>query len=186
VVGEPGDRTPAPGSLSLVQAFVNTIDREHAVDDLASPRGLADWLVAHELCPRPPRVTAADLADAVALREGLRALLLANNGERLPPAAVADVNRVAARCPLAVTFAADGAPSTSSTQDGVWGGLAQVLAAAQQAALDGTWPRLKACQAEICRWAFYDRSKNRSSHWCSMSLCGARSKVRAFRARTRK
>src|SRR5436190_1494789 len=28
----PGDRAPAPGSLAIVQAFVNTVDREHGPD----------------------------------------------------------------------------------------------------------------------------------------------------------
>jgi predicted RNA-binding Zn ribbon-like protein len=34
-------------------------------------------------------------------------------------------------------------------------------------------------------WAFYDRSKNRSGHWCSMRVCGNRAKARQFRERRR-
>jgi predicted RNA-binding Zn ribbon-like protein len=50
--------------------------------------------------------------------------------------------------------------------------------------LHGTWGRLKACEREVCRWAFYDRSMNRSGHWCSMSVCGQREKSRrAYRRR---
>ena len=49
---------------------------------------------------------------------------------------------------------------------------------------EGTWARLKACERDSCRWAFYDRSKNRSGHWCSMDVCGAREKNRrAYRRR---
>ncbi|MBV8670321.1 MAG: CGNR zinc finger domain-containing protein, partial [Candidatus Eremiobacteraeota bacterium] len=47
--------------------------------------------------------------------------------------------------------------------------------------LDGSWARLKVCRDDTCRWAFYDRSKNRSSCWCLMSVCGNRSKVRRHR-----
>ncbi len=49
--------------------------------------------------------------------------------------------------------------------------------------VDGTWSRLKACRQ--CEWAFYDWSKNRSGRWCAMSVCGNRTKVRAYRARRR-
>jgi predicted RNA-binding Zn ribbon-like protein len=46
---------------------------------------------------------------------------------------------------------------------------------------DGTWHRLKACRQ--CAWAYYDYSKNRSATWCSMAICGNRTKTRAYRRR---
>ena len=46
-----------------------------------------------------------------------------------------------------------------------------------------TWPRLKACRDDTCQWAFYDHSKNRSGHWCSMEVCGSRHKARQYRER---
>jgi predicted RNA-binding Zn ribbon-like protein len=49
--------------------------------------------------------------------------------------------------------------------------------------LDGTWVRLKACRN--CHWSFYDYSPNRSATWCSMQLCGNRTKTRAYRSRRR-
>ena len=33
-----------------------------------------------------------------------------------------------------------------------------------------------------CRWLFLDTSKNRSRRWCSMNACGARMKMRRYRA----
>ena len=51
------------------------------------------------------------------------------------------------------------------------------------ATVDGTWPRLKACRREICHWLFYDHSRNRSGIWCSMAVCGNRTKTRAYRER---
>ena len=48
---------------------------------------------------------------------------------------------------------------------------------------DGTWSRLKACRAGTCRWAFYDHTRNRSGVWCTMDVCGNRTKVRSFRER---
>jgi predicted RNA-binding Zn ribbon-like protein len=59
--------------------------------------------------------------------------------------------------------------------------LDAVVAVALNAMLDGTWGRLKACRN--CHWSFYDRSPNRSGTWCSMQLCGNRTKTRAYRRR---
>jgi len=45
----------------------------------------------------------------------------------------------------------------------------------------GPLDRLKVCAA--CPWLFLDTSRNRSRRWCSMSDCGARLKMRRYRAR---
>jgi predicted RNA-binding Zn ribbon-like protein len=45
--------------------------------------------------------------------------------------------------------------------------------------------RIKVCDNEECRFAFYDGSRNRSRRWCSHTTCGNRNKVQAFRARQR-
>ena len=63
--------------------------------------------------------------------------------------------------------------------------VASLLAIIARAQADGTWERMKACRAEDCRWAFYDRSRNRSRAWCSMRECGNRAKARSYRARQR-
>ena len=67
---------------------------------------------------------------------------------------------------------------------GVNGAVGRILAVVFEAMADETWPRLKACRNDVCRWAFYDHSKNRSGHWCSMAVCGQREKNRrAYRRR---
>jgi predicted RNA-binding Zn ribbon-like protein len=43
------------------------------------------------------------------------------------------------------------------------------------------WSKLKLCGSDTCRWAFYDRSKNHTSRWCTMATCGNRAKARRFR-----
>ena len=45
------------------------------------------------------------------------------------------------------------------------------------------WPRLKACRADDCHWAFFDEARNRSRAWCDMKVCGNRQKVHRYRAR---
>jgi predicted RNA-binding Zn ribbon-like protein len=76
-----------------------------------------------------------------------------------------------------------GAALREAGRQGIDAALARILAAAYIAMIDGTWPRLKACLDPDCGWAFYDRSRNRSGHWCDMAACGSRHKVRAYRAR---
>src|SRR5215211_6924695 len=48
----------------------------------------------------------------------------------------------------------------------------------------GPAARLKACPHAHCGWAFYDRSRNRSSQWCSMRICGNRTKAARHRVRS--
>ncbi|WP_251499189.1 CGNR zinc finger domain-containing protein, partial [Actinacidiphila cocklensis] len=58
---------------------------------------------------------------------------------------------------------------------------AAVAAAIVRATADGTWPRLKACAADTCRWVYYDRSPAGRSRWCTMAICGSRAKMRTYR-----
>jgi len=59
-------------------------------------------------------------------------------------------------------------------------------AAADLLASDDERPRLRECASDTCAWIFVDRTKNGSRRWCSMSDCGNRAKVRAFRERQAK
>jgi predicted RNA-binding Zn ribbon-like protein len=45
---------------------------------------------------------------------------------------------------------------------------------------------VKQCQNPACVLFFYDTTKNHARHWCSMNLCGNRSKVAAHYRRHRK
>ncbi len=42
---------------------------------------------------------------------------------------------------------------------------------------------VRACSAPTCQWFFLDTSKNHHRRWCSMKVCGNRTKVRKFYAR---
>lgn len=173
-----------PHGLDLVIDFVNTHDLEAGVDELRSPQELSDWLSRRRLLePAAAHVDADDHADAIRLREALRALMLANNGERADAGAGLELERAARAGGLGVHFAGDGAVATLATAEGVSGALARLLVPVAAASADGTWARAKACRADSCQWAFYDRSRNRSGTWCDMAACGNRTKVRAYRSR---
>ena len=180
-----GARSPAPGSLHTVQRFVNTKDVEAGTDVLDSPGALRKWLSSAGLMAEGETVTAAELRRAVAVREALRALLLSNNGEPLHPQAAAALDGAAAAAGLRVRFRDAGHAPLEPDSTGVDAPLGTPLGFVYEAIRDGTWHRLKACRSDTCRWAFYDHSRNRSGAWCSMAVCGNRSKVRAYHERRR-
>ncbi|GAB1689855.1 CGNR zinc finger domain-containing protein [Krasilnikovia sp. M28-CT-15] len=179
---QPGDRAVAPGPLALVQSFVNSVNVEFGPDELATTAGFARWLDRNGLAAPPSGVDELDLRDAVTLREALRALLRENNGAPPDPAARRTVEHVARGCPLVVGFdPGDGPPALRPAQSDVRGALGVILARVIGAVTDGSWQRLKACSEHRCEWAFYDRSRNRSSRWCSMAVCGTRAKMHTYR-----
>jgi predicted RNA-binding Zn ribbon-like protein len=161
-----------PSSLELIRDFVNTYDVESASDALTSRAALNRWL-------RERRIGgSAELEETIAVREALRELLLANN--HLPADAAgasAVLDAAARRANLRVRFDGGAARVDSG------GGLGALLAAAAEAMSSDDWPRLKACRAETCHWAFIDRAKNRSRAWCDMKVCGNRQKVQRYRER---
>jgi predicted RNA-binding Zn ribbon-like protein len=177
-------RQEAPGQLEQVRAFVNTVDLEQGTEELESEEGLRAWLVATGLGRPPVTVSAEDLRRALELREAIRAILLAHNGEAAVPAGPAAVlDETARRAGLRIRFEADGGTTIEPDSGGVDGALGTLLAAVHEAISDGTWERLKACREHTCEWAFYDHTKNRSGAWCNMQVCGNRAKARAYRER---
>lgn len=87
-----------------------------------------------------------------------------------------------ARAPVVVTVdAGDGSAALAPADEGPL--LSRVAAAVAQALVEGTWTRLKACEAVDCHWAYYDRSPAGRGRWCSMQVCGARAKMRRYRAK---
>jgi predicted RNA-binding Zn ribbon-like protein len=184
---EPADRPPAPEPIRIVQLFVNTVDFEDADGEgLPDAAALGDWLVASGLLEAGTAVTAGDHARALELREALRALALANGGHDADEGAVAVVNEAARRAGLHPILTGPAEARLEPTADGVDAALGRIVAAVHAGVADGTWRRLKACERITCRWAYYDQSRNRSGHWCSMAVCGSREKNRrAYRRRTR-
>ena len=183
VLQDPGRREPAPHPLRVVQAFVNTKDIENGVEELTSPEALAETLRRiGVLDGDAPRLAEPDLRHALEVREALRELLLANNGADVGAAALATLERAARSGHVGIRFAPGDAELVAEAR-GVDGALGRILSVIPVAVANGTWARLKACPRDVCHWVFYDRSRNHSSTWCSMSVCGNRTKTRRYRAR---
>jgi hypothetical protein len=74
-------RNEAPGELELVRRFVNTREIEEGTDERHSPDALLTWFAGLDLLDDEAGADEEDLDRALTLREAIRALLLANNGE---------------------------------------------------------------------------------------------------------
>ncbi|GAB7045440.1 CGNR zinc finger domain-containing protein [Catenuloplanes indicus] len=173
----------APGRLELVRGFLNTLDLEHGTDRLAGPDDMHRWVRAALPQITAGRPTETGRLAAVRLREALRAAAAVHSAAAPDPAAHAALDEITARLPLRLHFDAALTPGLRPApgHDDVLAGT--LLGIVAEAALDGTWRRLKICPAEDCRWAFYDHAKNRMGVWCQMAECGNRAKARRHRGR---
>jgi predicted RNA-binding Zn ribbon-like protein len=182
---EPGGRPKAPGRLELLQRFINSYNHDFPRDwdRIGTPEKAQSWLRQKRLVAPGDRISGADAARLRELREALRALALANHGGR-PGAAATDVfRRVSAGARLSVAVDDKGRTALEPTHGGVDGAVATLLGILHEAQLTGQWARMKGCRK--CGYAFFDRSKNRSAAWCAMSICGNRTKNRAYYRRRR-
>jgi predicted RNA-binding Zn ribbon-like protein len=165
-----------PASLWLVESLLNSVDVESGQDDLEALPRFQRWLRDHHHGPAADAATEADLTLARELRDALRDELRAG-GDR------SRLDGLASGIGLVVRFAPDARVGLIPADEGVRGVLGEVLVAVVRAGYDGTWRRLKICSSAACRYVYYDRSKNGSRRWCSMKICGNRSKTRAYRER---
>ncbi len=175
------ERETATGDLGLVQAFVNTLDQLPRSEQFGDPAALKAWLAERRLLDASAPVDGSDLKHALAVREAMRSVIGGNTGLRVFPVDVATLNEAATASGLRMRFGPDGRPRLEPEASGAVGALGRLVGALYSAMQDEDWKRLKLCGSDECRWAFFDRSKNRSSRWCTMASCGNREKARRFR-----
>jgi len=181
---DPGARAPAPGSLRLIQALVNTLNAETGRDLLGTAGEAATWLAAARLLPPGSVLAGPQHAALLELREATRQVLGGHIHRRDDPAAASRLTMALAPCRLTLAVdPAGGVRLVSADHDSFSRVIGGIAAAIAEAATAGTWARLKCCPGRRCGWAFYDRSASSRSRWCSMQICGARAKMRAYRDR---
>jgi predicted RNA-binding Zn ribbon-like protein len=175
---EPGGRPKAPGRLELLQRFINSHNHDlpEDWDRIGTAAKAQAWLREKELIGPGEQISPADATRLRELREALRALIVAPN-----PAAAAIVR--AQQATLRVVVDDAGQVVLTPAGGGADGAVATLLGILHEAQVSGDWARMKACRQ--CEYAFFDRSKNRSAAWCSMSICGNRTKNRAYYRRQR-
>ena len=178
---EPGGRPKAPRRLELLQRFVNTHNHDFPGDwdRIGTAEKAGTWLREKGLVAAADRVSDADAARLRALREAIRALLVAHRRAE----AADTIRAVSSGAQLNVVVQPTGQAVLEAAAGGVDGAVATLLGILHEAQLTGDWQRMKACRQ--CEYAFFDRSKNRSSAWCAMSICGNRTKNRAYYRRQR-
>ena len=119
--GESSAAKTAPQPLYLVQRFVNSVDLETGEDELTSPEALREWLAERGLMGADEPVSRADLRRAIDVREGLRAVLLQNNGLPLDEVAVERLDGAVGRAAVRVRFAPGRDPQLVTDATGVDG-----------------------------------------------------------------
>jgi predicted RNA-binding Zn ribbon-like protein len=129
-------------------------------------------------------VDPAGFVVARSLRSALRELALLNT-LRAQPDEPERARIDAALAPVTLMAKLDeaGRLAPAAAGAGVARALASLVAIVLDAQAAGEWGRVKACRQDTCGWLFYDGSRNRSSSWCSMSICGNRAKTAAYRRR---
>lgn len=174
-------RPPAPPPLDLVQAFLNSVDLEDGIEEFATVASLEAW-VAQRLPEAADSLTETDRRRATQVRETLRDVVEGDpTGE-----ATRALQRTLNRIPFILQINGDDRPALVTNRTGIDSVLARIMANVYEAMIDGSWDRFKICRNDVCRWAFYDTSRNHSGVWCSMATCGSQAKARAYRSRSRK
>ena len=182
---EPGGRPKAPGRLELLQRFINSYNHDLPLewDRIGTPKRAQAWLRQKRLVAAGDRISDVDAARLRELREAVRALAIANQGGQSGAAAADVIRRVSAAAQLSVVIDDTGRTALEPAGRGIDGAVATLLGILHEAQLTGHWSRMKGCRQ--CGYAFFDRSKNRSAAWCAMSICGNRTKNRAYSRRRR-
>jgi predicted RNA-binding Zn ribbon-like protein len=171
----------APNELEALRQFVNTRNIEAGTDDLAAVETASSFLRSLGLIKPLDHIGDTDLDLLVELREAFRACGHANAGHEDEVAARRQLDAVAKRIPLRISFV--DSPQLVGTGTVGERAAAALCSLAYNAMQTGIWSRLKACKADACQWMHWDSSRNRSAVWCSMSVCGNRTKARAYRTR---
>jgi predicted RNA-binding Zn ribbon-like protein len=167
--------------------LANTLDGprhgEPTGDHLHDPEDLVAWAVRAGVLEAPV-VAGADVLDRVRrLREPVDAVFRAlAEGDQPDPRALAQLNElhVEALRHARLAPANEGVEYSWDPDDArriPW----TLAVAAVDLLRSGPLERLRACHD--CRWLFLDTSRNASRRWCSMNECGARAKMRRYRAR---
>lgn len=153
-------------------------------DLLARPQDLGRWLVVAGLADSRPAVSESDLAAARELREALYRLARACIEEKaFDPGDRSLVNRWALEPPPAPQLEARG---LSWTGKGVGASLSAVARDGVEILGGPLASRVRTCAREGCSILFVDTSRSGRRRWCSMSACGNKSKVDAFRSRQKR
>lgn len=171
-----------PTELALVKAFLNSVDIEEDTDRFDTVEGVRSWVVERGLPGTEASLSDSERQGLVEVREALREIVAAH-GAAIPSDALETVAAAARTAPLVVAIDGAGQADLIPVGRGSDDLVARLLADIASAQRIGTWRDLRICRRDVCRWAFYDSSRNHSGVWCTMSICGNRVKSANLRRR---
>ncbi|SDN72410.1 CGNR zinc finger domain-containing protein [Streptomyces wuyuanensis] len=171
------------GALAL--DFAGTLRYRHRSqprEDMPTPESLGAWFRESGITEREITVKAADLREALTLREAVYRLILATmSGQDYDRDALTLVNNYARKPTPVLQLTSRGRHVEASVE--------QAFAAVAQDAvsvLGGPDVRLlKECSDPECSQVYIDRSRGARREWCAMDPCGNKFKAAAYRARKR-
>ncbi|MDR7943890.1 CGNR zinc finger domain-containing protein [Achromobacter aegrifaciens] len=166
--------------------LINTVEQsdDGPRDRLQSDDDVRAWLEALGFSPAQRKTPKGLLESARTLRETVRALVAQRKAGL--PLKLSPLNRALAAggSHLEVSVVA-GAPSLARRYEAAtpdqW--LLPAAEAAADLLVHGDFELVRKCESPLCSLWFYDRTRSHRRRWCSMSLCGNRHKVAAFRQR---
>ncbi len=171
---------PAPGDLETVQAFANTTGPAVDADELASPAGLARWLIGRRLLADGTELGEDERRRAVDVRWGLRSLAAANNGAKLDPEAVHRLEQATAPSRFRLTHDEAGPAGFEQVAPSFDDALGHLLAVVATARFEGRWQLFKICARNGCRRVFFDFSQSHNAKFCTRR-CADRARARTYR-----
>jgi predicted RNA-binding Zn ribbon-like protein len=157
------------------------------VERVATPAGLATWLVDAGLLDAKPPAGEQDLEQVRRLREAIYAVVQAARHSLTPAAgAVSVVNTAAAYPAPQPRLDAGGRTAARHSDHPIQAAMAVLARDAIDLVTGPDLVRVRECDAADCRMLFLDTSRGARRRWCSMARCGNRAKARAHAARARR
>lgn len=171
---------PPAEDLELFLAFLNAVDSGSGTGELATPRGLLDWLMKRGLASTDEEISATQLERAREACVGLRALIAEDAGAPADAGALEKLHRLTPA--TTIHLGSSGLSRLVPTSSGVDGVIERLFAIAIRSRFENLWPRFKICTDPTCRRVYYDESRNLRARWCS-PRCGNRYYTRDYRRR---
>ena len=146
-------------------------------DEMGTPQAASEWLRDHGLIGEADAIERDGLEQLTEFRELLRALAVANAHGESGEGALQDLTTLVKDVPLVAAHDGHASLEIRPAGAGAKQVIGRLLVSLYDSMRDGSWKRLKRCPGLGCPFTFYDSSRNRTSVWCSMSVCGNRAKV---------
>ena len=171
--------------------FLNTIAAPEGspIDVLQADSDVLYWLERARMAPAKPSVLTRGslLTTARSLREAIRPLVLKRKTGKRADASALNAFLIHAVSHPQILWESASAPHIEryrpvKTPEQI---LAPVAESAAEFLATADFDLVRPCEGKDCILWFYDRTKSHRRRWCSMSICGNRHKVEAFRERRR-